>query len=119
MSYDLAVWVGEEPATDREAAKEHDRLYEEYLEGDGVVPLEMEISNFLAVLTDRWPDRSAGDDSPWASIPLDASASGSYVYLTLAWARAEEMSVYVTEVAHRFGLNCFDPQLGSLRRSES
>ena len=119
MSYDLAVWLGEEPATDREAEKEHNRLYDEYLEGEELTPPVMEISKFLAALTDRWPDRHTDDDSPWASTPLAASASGPYVYLALAWSSAERVSAYVAEVAHRFGLNCFDPQSRSLRRNES
>ncbi|MGA5424462.1 hypothetical protein [Streptomyces lavendulocolor] len=117
MSYDLAIWQGEVPASDREAAKVHRRLFDAYLERDELLPMETKIAEFIAALTDRWPDQNAEDDSPWAGIPLSGGASGPYVYITLAWSGAEEVSAYVAQTASGFGLNCFDPQMRALRSS--
>ncbi|MEH0548216.1 hypothetical protein QA802_35695 [Streptomyces sp. B21-105] len=117
MSYDLAVWQGDVPASNREAAKVHDRLYDEYLEGDDLVPSVSAIAEFLGALTERWPDNDAGDDTPWASVPLSGSASGPYVYIGLAWRTADMASAHVAQVANRFGLICFDPQMRTLRSS--
>ncbi|NEA59599.1 hypothetical protein G3I60_36940 [Streptomyces sp. SID13666] len=115
MSYDLAVWQGDVPSNAREAARAHDLLFDRYLEGDELLPVTTAVAEFLAVLTDRWPDRDTGDDTPWASTPLSEGASGPYVYLTLAWSSAEVVSAYVANVAKNLGLNCFDPQMRALR----
>lgn len=115
MSYDLAVWQGNVPSSDREAAKVHNRLYEQYLDGDELFPTVGAIDDFLAALTERWPDRNTGDDTPWASTPLSRGASGPYVYITLAWSAADTVSAYVAQVANRFDLICFDPQMKTLR----
>ncbi|MBK3626336.1 hypothetical protein JHN59_16080 [Streptomyces sp. MBT49] len=115
MSYDMAIWQGDVPASGREAAKMHDRLYEEYLDGEELAPPVSVITDFLSVLTERWPDRNVGEDTPWASIPLSAGASGPYVYIALAWSTAEMASAHVAQVANQFGLVCFDPQMRTLR----
>ncbi|MFZ3475129.1 hypothetical protein ACODT3_00295 [Streptomyces sp. 4.24] len=115
MSYDLAVWQGEAPSTYRQAAKEHDRLFEVYLDGEELSPIAPEIAKFLNILTDRWPDKNTGDETPWASTPLSASASGPYVYLTISWGSADATSAYVAEVANNLGLICLDPQMKTLR----
>lgn len=115
MSYDLAVWQGSVPSSDREAAEIHSHLYDEYLDGDELVPAADAIREFLAALTGRWPDRGVGDDTPWASTPLSGGASGPYVYITLAWRTADAASAYVAQVANAFGLICFDPQRNTLR----
>ncbi|NEW72609.1 hypothetical protein [Streptomyces rhizosphaericus] len=115
MSYDLAVWHGDMPSDDREAARVHNRLYDEYLDGDELFPVASAIADFLAALTERWPDRDTGDDTPWASTPLSEGASGPYVYITLAWSSADTASAYVAQIANRSGLVCFDPQMKALR----
>ncbi|MEH0579115.1 MULTISPECIES: hypothetical protein [Streptomyces] len=115
MSYDLAIWQGDLPASSREAAKIHSRLYDEYLENEELASPVSAITDFLSALTERWPDRNAGDETPWASTPLSAGASGPYVYITLAWSTAEMASAHVAQVANRFGLVCFDPQMRTLR----
>lgn len=115
MSYDMAVWQGEAPPNDREAAKTHNRLYDEYLDAGESFPVVHAVADFLAALTDRWPDRDTGDDTPWAATPLTKGASGPYVYLSLAWSSADIASAYVAQIANRFGLNCFDPQMKALR----
>jgi hypothetical protein len=115
MSYDLAVWQGDVPPNDREAARAHERLYEQYLDGDELVPAASSIADFVAALTERWPDRDTGDDTPWASTPLIRGASGPYIYIGLAWSSADVASAFVAETANAHGLICFDPQAGSLR----
>lgn len=115
MSYGLAVWQGDIPSSDREAARVHNRLYDEYLDGDGLFPVLGVIADFLATLSDRWPDKDSEEDTPWAATPLSKGASGPYVYLALAWNSADEASSFVVQVANRFGLNCFDPQAKVLR----
>ncbi|MGW0512409.1 hypothetical protein ACWC4C_43985 [Streptomyces olivaceoviridis] len=117
MSYDLAVWQGDRPSSDREAVKEHKRLYEEYLEVDELSPVTDVIADFLEALTERWPDRGVGEETPWAAIPLSEGASGPYVYISLAWGSADEASAYVAQVASHLGLVCFDPQMRSMRSS--
>ncbi|MDI1454400.1 hypothetical protein NHG22_11365 [Streptomyces sp. ATE26] len=115
MSYDLAVWQGDVPSNDREAARVHNHLYDQYLDGDELFPVVSVVADFLAALTERWPDRDIGDDTPWAATPLSKGASGPYVYIALAWGTADMASAYVAQVANRFGLNCFDPQMKMLR----
>jgi hypothetical protein len=115
MSYDLAIWQGDVPNDDREAAKVHNRLYDEFLDGDELFPVAGVIDDFLAALTERWPDRGTGDDTPWAATPLSKGASGPYVYIALAWSSADTVSAHVVQIANGFGLNCFDPQMKVLR----
>lgn len=115
MSFDLAVWQGDVPSSDGEAARTHEGLYEEYLEADELVPPVSSIVEFVAALTDRWADVDTGDDTPWASTPLIRGASGPYIYIGLAWSSADAVAAYVVETAGSLGLNCFDPQAGSLR----
>ncbi|WP_255953102.1 hypothetical protein [Streptomyces odontomachi] len=115
MSYDLAVWQGNVPSSNREAVKMHEDLYRKYLDDGEVCPTVSAIAELLAILSDRWPDRDAGEDTPWASTPLSGGASGPYVYITLAWSGADVASAYIAQVANRLGLVCFDPQLKALR----
>lgn len=103
MSYDLAIWQGDMLSNDREAARVHNRLYDEYLDGDELFPVGSVIADFLASLTERWPDRDTGDDTPWAATPLSRGASGPYVYIALAWSSADSTSAYVEQVANRLG----------------
>lgn len=117
MSYDLAVWQGEAPSDNREAARVHERLYAEYLEADDPVPVVTVMQDFLSALTDRWPDTNTDDNTPWAYTPLIRSASGPYAYIGLSWGAAELASAFIAETASSFGLVCFDPQAGSLRSS--
>ncbi|MEU5076791.1 hypothetical protein AB0G76_35345 [Streptomyces asoensis] len=97
----MAFWQGEVPASRREAAKMNYRLYEEHLDGEEPAPPVSIITEFLSVLTERWPDRNVGEDTPWTSIPLSAGASGSYVYIALACSTAEMASAHVAQVANQ------------------
>ncbi|GAA4632442.1 hypothetical protein GCM10023196_065910 [Actinoallomurus vinaceus] len=115
MSYDVAVWEGPRPSDDREAAEVHERLYADYLDADEIEPVLDVVRRFVEVLTRQWPDTNTGDDTPWAGVPLLKGASGPYVYLSISWSAAEEVSAFVADVADQFGLVCFDPQAGMLR----
>jgi hypothetical protein len=115
VSYDLALWQGEVPLSDHEAARMHEQLYEEYLEADEPFPVVDAITDFVSALTSRWPDTDTDDSTPWASAPLIRGASGPYIYLGIAWSSADTVSAYAAETAGAFGLICFDPQIRSLR----
>lgn len=113
MSYDLAVWEGEDPADNNEAGSSFDELYERYLESEAVaVPPSPRIQAYGAALLQRYPDDA--EDSPWASPPVMDEASGPIVYLLMSYSRAEEVSEYAAQLAREHGLVCFDPQSETL-----
>ncbi|GAA3152685.1 hypothetical protein GCM10010486_18130 [Nonomuraea roseoviolacea subsp. carminata] len=55
------------------------------------------------------------DGVPCAASPLITGAAGPYVYVAMAWSRAEETSAYAVQVAAQLGLYYFDPQEDRLR----
>ncbi|MER5757818.1 hypothetical protein [Streptomyces sp. NPDC002082] len=118
MSYDLAVWEGERPADGRAAARCFNDLYDQYVDTEepAVPPVER-IAAFVAVLLQRWPDRTKGDTdtSPWATAPLIGEARGPLIYFPMSWSMADEASTHAAKVASSMGLNCFDPQARQLR----
>jgi hypothetical protein len=119
MSYDLAVWEGERPADDAEAANTFGRLYSEYIDsGDEVAPSER-IQAFVEALVDRYPNIGEADEDPeggpWSDGPLIDNASGPLVYFGMVWSRAEAVSQWAADLAAEHGLNCFDPQWNRLR----
>ncbi|GAB7184235.1 hypothetical protein ATKI12_4066 [Kitasatospora sp. Ki12] len=113
MSYDLAVWDGEQPSND-EAGAIFDELYERYLESeDLIVELSPRIEAYIRALVERYPDDLPG--SPWASSPVIDEASGPMVYLLMSYSRAEEVSEHAAGLAREHGLVCYDPQGETLR----
>ena len=118
MSYDLAVWEGDRPATDDDALRTFEQLYDELMESDQPIPPTARIQRYVDDLVTRWPDitTEAGDDSPWADGPLIGNASGPMIYFAMVTSSGPEV---VDEVAHYpaavGGLVCFDPQTGTLR----
>lgn len=116
MSFDLVIWEGPRPASDEEAAAQHERLAE--LEEEGVQEEPTPgIRAFVDALLARWPDihLDAGEHSPWSDGPLIANASGGSIHLAMQWSRAEEASAFVVSTAVEHGLVCFDPQSETLR----
>lgn len=111
MSFDLAVWEGERPLSDADAAVMYERLMDRLEASDQEPPTER-ISAYVSVLLDRWPDidDDGGEDSPWADGPLIGNALGSFIYFSMVWSRADEASAYAAQVAEQHGLVCFDPQ---------
>lgn len=111
MSFDLAVWEGDRPASDEAAAAVYGQLMDRMESGDPEPPTEA-ISNYVAALLDRWPDldQDGSDDSPWADGPLIANAFGSAIYFAIVWSLADDASEFAAGVAEQHGLVCFDPQ---------
>ena len=109
MSFDLAVWEGERPASDADALREYERRMDA-LESGETEPPTPAIAAFVAALLERWPDLDDDEASPWAGSPLIADASGSTFYTGMAWSRADEAGAFVAATARAHGLVCFDPQ---------
>jgi|KBSSwiStaDraftv2_1062776.scaffolds.fasta_scaffold48573_4 hypothetical protein len=80
MSYDLAVWEGDRPATDDDALRTFEQLYDELMESDQPIPATARIQRYVDDLVTRWPDitTEAGDDSPWADGPLIVEVRAGY-----------------------------------------
>jgi hypothetical protein len=117
MSYDLAVWEGDRPANDVDAAAEFGRLHDRFMASDDAVQPTVRIVGYINALLDRYPDigTAAGADSPWSTAPLLGEASGPLVYFPMVWSRCTEVSAWAAGVAEAHGLNCFDPQREQLR----
>lgn len=115
MSYDLAVWDGDRPLDNNQAALTYDELYERYLESDDVVvPPAPCITAYVEALVARYPD-DVDCSGVWASPPVIEEASGPIVYLLMSYGKAQEVSEYAAELAREHGLVCFDPQGECLR----
>ncbi|MFF0346028.1 hypothetical protein [Kribbella sp. NPDC004875] len=117
MSYDLAVWEGDRPASDELAEDAFQALYEKYVEAEEPIPPSPRIAAFVAALLARWPDITDNDSdaSPWASGPLIGEAIGPLLYFPMVWSRADEASSFAADLAKQHGLICYDPQTGQLR----
>ena len=121
MSYDLAVWEGDRPASDEAATNFYDEqvgpVVEDYVPGVSDAPPTSRIRAYIKALLERWPDEGLGADenNPWGTNSLLDDASGWFVYLTLSWGMAEEVSAFAADLARQHGLVCYDPQLERLR----
>lgn len=124
MSIDLAIWEGERPSSDKDAANAYAELYSRYIEREYPTPPTDAIARYVNTLLARWPDRLALDEnaqaeSPWADSPLIEDASGPFFYFAMVRnAAAEEAWTYAVETAEAHGLVCFDPQSERLARSK-
>jgi hypothetical protein len=89
VSYDLAVWEGEPPASDEAGGLQFRSLYERYIETDEPQPPSNRIRAYASALLDRYPDISdeAGPDSPWSTAPLINEAVGPIMYFPMVWSR--------------------------------
>jgi len=116
MSYDLAVWVGEQPASDAEASAIYQRLMDDMESGVTDSPPSPRIAAFVEALLARWPDitEDGGEDSPWADGPMIGNAFGDAIYFSMVWSRADEASAFAAGVAREHELVCFDPQSETL-----
>jgi hypothetical protein len=117
LSYDVAVWEGEQPSGDEAAASDFERLYE-MLE-QGAEPPSATIRGFVDALLARHRDLDEldddeVDDSPWADGPLIGNASGGFIYFSMVPSAADETLPFVVETATASGLVAFDPQTGKL-----
>ncbi len=116
MSYDVAVWDGDRPANDHEAMETYERLMdadEARSEDEPGEPPTPRIDAFLTDLLTRWPDlhEPGGEASPWAMSGVREDASGPVCYLCMTnTALLDEAVSYISQLARRHGLVCFDTQ---------
>jgi hypothetical protein len=117
MSYDLAVWEGDQPTDDKTASQVVIDLYARYVESDERQPPTGLITKYVNALLERWCDMTEDEDdtSPWSTGPLISEARGPLIYFPLRYSMAEEASAYAASVAASMELVCFDPQLNRLR----
>lgn len=118
MSYDLAIWEGDQPADDAAAYEEYVQLRDRYIDSEPRPP-SPRIEAYVRALLDRYPDIGSDEDeeeqSPWADGPLMGDASGPFLYLPLVYSQCDEASAWVAQLAQDRGLVCYDPQFGKLR----
>jgi hypothetical protein len=118
MSYDLVVWEGERPTTNRKALQAFHRMYDTYMNGE-FTSASAQIQSFVGKLVERWPDVGeqfdADRECPWVHPPLISSASGPLIYVAVRSSEAATVVPFAIEVAAANGLVCFDPQTGELR----
>lgn len=117
MSYDLAVWEGDQPDSDEAAFAIFRELCDRYLEADLTREPTPRIKRYAEALLARWPDidDAAAESSPWASAPLISEAIGPVMYFPMAFSKAEEAGDFAATLAWAHGLVCFDPQRDGLR----
>ena len=116
MSFDLAVWEGERPATDEAATQIYARLMDEMDAGRFDRPPSPAIRAYVDALLDKWPDITSdeGEHSPWADGPLINNASGPSIYFAMVWSKADEAAEFAAQLAAEHGLVCYDPQAETL-----
>lgn len=116
----MAVWEGERPASDDDAAQTFESLYDRYVENEDPAEPTPKIAEFVRTLLATFPDvddlgDDEVDDSPWAAGPLLGEASGPFIYFAMvtndAARRAWELA---RSTADQLGLIAFDPQSGRL-----
>jgi hypothetical protein len=113
VSYDIAVWVGEQPADDEAAKAQYEALSaRDRAESD---PPDSRLIDYVTALTQRFPDLTdldddEVDDSPWADGPLIDNVDGTFFYFALTYSGIHEALPFVAQTAKAHGLVCFDPQ---------
>jgi hypothetical protein len=116
----MAVWEGPTPASDGEATRTFEELYDRFIESDADVPPTERITEYVRALLEPYPDLDeldddAVDDSPWADSPLIGNARGPFIYFSMvANDAANEAWRHAVATARSMGLVCFDPQSGAL-----
>ena len=118
MSYDVAIWDGEQPKSDDDALEVFEQMAAVYDAETDETP-SAALLLFIRDLTDRYPDLTTlpdneVDDSPWADGPLVNNVTGRFLYLALAFAKTEEVLGFIAETARKYDLVCFDPQTETL-----
>jgi hypothetical protein len=118
MSYDLAVWEGERPASDADALDEfNERMDTQEAPGNEPAEPTPAIRALVAELLTKFPENDdVNDDKPafWSVQPIIGDADGPSIYLCMPFSVADEVSAYVAKVARERGLVCFDPQMEAL-----
>ncbi|BBH18573.1 hypothetical protein Back2_28600 [Nocardioides baekrokdamisoli] len=117
MSYDLAVWEGEQPISDAAALDCYLKLMDRMESGDHEPTPTPAIMAFVEALTARWPDTDEAwddDETPWADAPIINNAFGDAIYFAMTYSGAERAVPFAAQCASELGLVCFDPQAESL-----
>ena len=115
MSFDLAVLSGAERLSHDQARDAYERLAQG-AEWSSVLAADDRVAQFVAALTERWPDldtldESKVDDSPW-SVGFDVSPA--HVLMAMRWSAPDAVIDFCLSKAEQLGLNVFDPQDGTL-----
>ena len=107
MSFDLAIWAGDQPANNQAARSTFDLLMENWEEP---VPPDPRVVKCMKEITGFYPDDWRGMilGSVWTSPPL--TPHGSILYMNLRWGVSNNVMDVVASTAHKHGLICFDPQ---------
>jgi hypothetical protein len=120
MSFDLGVWHSEVPLTDAQAADIYVHLCENwpYLEGGS-----SSIATFYCELTGRWPEidtvpEEKIDDTEYCPWSCALAHSGMAVVMSCVWSMADNVAVFVRDLAKKRGLVLFDPQTGEVTLPE-
>jgi hypothetical protein len=113
MSFDLAIWVGDQPASDQEARKTFDRLMAEGEReiSEGIRPEpDPRLAKCVREITGSYSDGLVGliFGSVWTSTPV--TPHGSIVYMNLRWGVKTKVLDFIAKTAAKHGLVCYDPQ---------
>jgi hypothetical protein len=98
MSFDLAVWNSEFSEAERRATA----IYETLCRGGHCADLlpSPKVTQFHSDLMAMWPESDA----------VKLNYSDSHVLVSCEWSKAEEVYVFVRELAKTHNLVFFDPQ---------
>jgi hypothetical protein len=113
LSFDLAIWVGDRPASDQEARRTFDRLMAEGERetSEGIRPKpDPRLARCVREITGSYSDGLLGliFGSIWADMPV--TPHGSIVYMNLAWGVKTKVLDFIARTAAKHGLVCYDPQ---------
>jgi hypothetical protein len=119
VSYDIAVWVGEKPASDEAAVQTYVELVENMdreLSAPDRPASALELVRYADELLEIFPEISTdpGVDNPWADAPLKNNIVGRFFYFAMTYRNAPAALPVIAERASAHGLVCFDPQTGKL-----
>jgi hypothetical protein len=74
--------------------------------------------SFVARLTEKYPDLTTTDETPWATGPLTGEISGKFIHFPISWSwYSDSLIAFIVETGHSQGLYCYDPQSGILYKS--
>ena len=97
MSFDLVVLSAAGPLS-ADAARDAYRHVASGGQWSDVLQPDARIAQFVAALSDRWPDFGELDESP------------AYAMLSISGSVPNEVTEFIESTALRLGLNLFDPQ---------
>lgn len=111
MSYDIAVWAGEPPASDDAAAARYAELCNLFEEPPEELP-DPTVVAFMNDLLARYPDitEDGSEDSPWSIGPMKDDILGTFTYLPMRYDKFADAMGFIVERANAHQLVCFDPQ---------